>query len=79
MSTTTTDTPAPRRPKRELPPLMQLTEAAAERLRSLYAAGDEGKLLIPVDEPERYFGPTVVPPGLEKCESTPDISTRPLV
>ena len=42
---TTTDTPAARRPKRALPPLMQLTDAAAERLRSLYAAGEEGKLL----------------------------------
>ena len=42
---TTTDTPAARRPKRELPPLMQLTDAAAERLRGLYAAGEEGKLL----------------------------------
>ncbi|MBD0275851.1 MAG: iron-sulfur cluster assembly accessory protein [Acetobacteraceae bacterium] len=41
---TTTDTPAPR-PKRALPPLMQLTEAAAERLRALYAAAEEGKLL----------------------------------
>ena len=41
---TTTDTPAPR-PKRSLPPLMQLTEGAAERLRALYAAGEEGKLL----------------------------------
>ena len=41
---TTTDTPAPR-PKRALPPLMQLTDAAAERLRALYAAGEEGKLL----------------------------------
>ncbi len=43
---TTTDTPATTpRPKRALPPLMQLTEAAAERLRSLYAAAEEGKLL----------------------------------
>ena len=42
---TTTDTPATPRPKRALPPLMQLTETAAERLRSLYAAGEEGKLL----------------------------------
>ncbi len=42
---TTTDTPAAPRPKRALPPLMQLTEAAAERLRALYAAGEEGKLL----------------------------------
>ena len=42
---TTADTPAAPRPKRALPPLMQLTDAAAERLRALYAAGDEGKLL----------------------------------
>jgi iron-sulfur cluster assembly protein len=42
---TTADTPAARRPKRELPPLMRLTDAAAERLRALYAAGEEGKLL----------------------------------
>ena len=41
---TTTDAPAPR-PKRALPPLMQLTDAAAERLRALYAAGEEGRLL----------------------------------
>ena len=41
MSTTTTTA----RPRRELPPLMQLTEAAAERLRSLYAGGEAGKLL----------------------------------
>jgi len=46
MGTTTTDTPAAApRPKRALPPLMQLTDAAAERLRALYAAGGEGKLL----------------------------------
>jgi iron-sulfur cluster assembly protein len=43
---TTTDTPqAAPRPKRALPPLMQLTDAAAERLRALYASGGEGKLL----------------------------------
>ena len=43
---TTTDTPAATpRPKRALPPLMQLTDAAAERLRALYASGGEGKLL----------------------------------
>ncbi len=43
---TTADTPAVTpRPKRALPPLMQLTDAAAERLRTLYAAGEEGKLL----------------------------------
>jgi len=41
MSTTTT-TP---RPVRALPPLMQLSEAAAERLRKLYAGAQEGKLL----------------------------------
>jgi iron-sulfur cluster assembly protein len=33
------------KPRRELPPLMQLTEAAAERLRALYAGGEAGKLL----------------------------------
>lgn len=41
MSTTT----APRRTRRELPPLMRLTDAAAERLNRLYAAGEQGKLL----------------------------------
>jgi iron-sulfur cluster assembly protein len=41
MSTTETR-PATRRP---LPPLMQLTDAAAERLRGLYAKGHEGQLL----------------------------------
>ena len=41
MSTTTT---APRKP-RALPPLMTLTEAAAERLRALYAKGEQGSLL----------------------------------
>lgn len=39
----TTDAPA--RPKRALPPLMQLSDAAAERLRALYAKGEQGKLL----------------------------------
>ncbi len=42
MSTTTTP---PARPKRALPPLMQLTEAAAERLRALYASGDANRQL----------------------------------
>ena len=42
MSTTTTDAPKPRR---ALPPLMALSDAAAERLRALYAKGDGGKLL----------------------------------
>ncbi len=41
MSTTVT---APRK-IRALPPLMTLTEAAADRLRGLYAKGDQGKLL----------------------------------
>ena len=39
MSTTTTSAPKPRR---ALPPLMTLTEGAAERLRKLYAAGGAG-------------------------------------
>jgi iron-sulfur cluster assembly protein len=33
------------RAKRALPPLMSLTEAAADRLRALYAKGEHGKLL----------------------------------
>ena len=41
MSTTT----ATRRPARPLPPLMTLTDAAAERLRRLYEKGEQGKLL----------------------------------
>ena len=41
MSTTTT---APRK-IRALPPLMTLTDGAADRLRSLYAKGEQGKLL----------------------------------
>ena len=41
MSTTTT-TP---RKTRALPPLMTLTDAAADRLSSLYAKGEQGKLL----------------------------------
>jgi iron-sulfur cluster assembly protein len=40
MSTTTT-----RRPIRALPPLMTLTDAAAERLQRLYDKGEQGKLL----------------------------------
>jgi iron-sulfur cluster assembly protein len=40
MSVTTSPKPA-----RTLPPLMALSEAAAERLRALYAAGEQGKLL----------------------------------
>jgi iron-sulfur cluster assembly protein len=38
-----TETAAPR--KRVLPPLMTLTDAAAQRLRTLYASGQSGKLL----------------------------------
>ena len=41
MSTTT----ATRRPARPLPPLMTLTDAAADRLRRLYDHGEQGKLL----------------------------------
>jgi iron-sulfur cluster assembly protein len=41
MSTIATTT----RPTRALPPLMTLTDAAAERLRRLYASGEQGKLL----------------------------------
>lgn len=33
------------RPKRSLPPVMTLTEAAATRLRALYTAGEHGRLL----------------------------------
>ncbi|HEV7266600.1 MAG TPA: iron-sulfur cluster assembly accessory protein [Falsiroseomonas sp.] len=40
---TTTDAPA--RPKRALPPLMQVSDAAAERLRGLYEKGGQGRLL----------------------------------
>jgi iron-sulfur cluster assembly protein len=41
MSTTETQS----RPARALPPLMTLSDAAAERLRALYAKGQEGMLL----------------------------------
>jgi iron-sulfur cluster assembly protein len=41
MSTSVT----PRRMTRALPPLMTLTEAAAERLRNLYSNREQGKLL----------------------------------
>ena len=33
------------KPRRELPPLMTLSDAAAERLRALYDKGEDGKLL----------------------------------
>jgi iron-sulfur cluster assembly protein len=42
MSQTETATPSRRR---ALPPLMQLTDAAADRLRALYAGGEAGKTL----------------------------------
>jgi iron-sulfur cluster assembly protein len=42
MSTTTTEAGRPRRP---LPQLMTLTDAAAERLRALYASGQQGRTL----------------------------------
>jgi iron-sulfur cluster assembly protein len=42
---TTTNPPAPAKPRRELPPLMQLSDAAAARLSSLYAGGQAGRLL----------------------------------
>ena len=32
-------------PRRSLPPLMQLTDAAADRLRALYETGQQGRLL----------------------------------
>lgn len=42
----TTQTPvASSRPKRALPPLMTLSDAAAERLRTLYATAHAGQLL----------------------------------
>ncbi|MBV9756186.1 MAG: iron-sulfur cluster assembly accessory protein [Alphaproteobacteria bacterium] len=43
MSTTLDQSSA--KPKRALPPLMTLTDAAAERLRALYAQGRAGMLL----------------------------------
>ncbi len=43
MSTTLDQTAA--KPKRALPPLVQLTDAAAERLRALYAKGEQGRTL----------------------------------
>ena len=42
MSTTTTETVRPRRP---LPQLMTLTDAAADRLRALYEKGQRGRTL----------------------------------
>ncbi len=42
MSITTTP---PIKPRRALPPLMQLTDGAAARLTALYSGGEAGKLL----------------------------------
>jgi iron-sulfur cluster assembly protein len=36
---------SPAKKKRELPPLMQLTDTARERLRKLYASSHQGELL----------------------------------
>ena len=41
----TTATPPTTRPRRPLPQLMALTDAAAERLHALYATGQQGKTL----------------------------------
>jgi len=38
-------TTQPPRAKRALPPLMGLSDTAAERLRALYATGEQGRLL----------------------------------
>ena len=49
MSEMSSTTEAAPKPRRALPPLMVLTDAAAERLRALYAKGREGmKLRISV-------------------------------
>ncbi len=46
MSATTASPPTPAaRPRRALPPLMRLTDAAAARLARLYEGGQAGKLL----------------------------------
>ena len=45
MSTTVNSPAAAPRKPRALPPLMTLTDGAAERLRSLYDKGEQGKLL----------------------------------
>lgn len=45
MSTSTNANTARPRKVRELPPLMTLTDTAADRLRGLYDKGEQGKLL----------------------------------
>ena len=43
--TTETGSASPKPARRALPPLMRLSDAAAERLSKLYASGQQGKLL----------------------------------
>jgi iron-sulfur cluster assembly protein len=45
MSDISTSSPVSPRPRRALPPLMQLSDRAAERLQQLYASGQQGSLL----------------------------------
>src|SRR5574337_1416157 len=45
MSTSASNETAKSRPRRSLPPLMTLTDAAAERLHALYAKGGNGMTL----------------------------------
>jgi len=45
MSASTVSLPASPRPRRALPPLMSLTDAAAARLAALYASGQDGMTL----------------------------------
>lgn len=45
MSESRTTPAAPPKPRRALPPLMRMTDAAAERLGRLYAGGQQGMLL----------------------------------
>ena len=45
MTATQTTAPAPVKPRRALPPLMRLSDAAASRLSKLYAGGQQGMLL----------------------------------
>lgn len=45
MSTSISTPDAKPKPRRALPPLMDLTEAAAARLRALYEGGEAGRLL----------------------------------
>ena len=51
--------PQPRKPRRALPPLMPLTDAAAERLRALYASGQRGHAAAHQREHEGLLGPVL--------------------